>query len=450
MRVLAFKWSFIVVLVFAFTGCTPAVNTQQLQTGASNKASVEKTLQDMEKDTSSQSEMWYWLNLGTLYQTKHDYPKSINAFEKAEAILDEYENRAELSLRNAGSGLGSLLFSKGAETYYGKGYERTLMHTINALNYTMLGNFESATVEMRKMEKRQEFWLKESEEKLAETQNKKNEVKGNSDTSNIPAAYSMSQMLQDEDVRMMANNYQDAFSYSLSAILSKIANDEAYSDISKKRALALTKDAERIFDDETKEKIPSDPNFVDVNVIILSGQAPVQTIEKIRFPLLNLRSYVVLDLPSLKASQSDVLGVNITNSSLYGVDAVRLLKTDKMAYKTLKDELPAELMKSIVRATTKGVVAKQVGDNGGALAGLAASLLMDVTSSVMEKSYRNWELLPNSGYLAKIPAKRGDTVSISLGGREASVVIPLETKKGSLILVSYLSINNMEVDHVEY
>ena len=33
-------------------------------------------------------------------------------------------------------------FQKGAETYYAKGYERTLMHTLNGINYAMLGNFE--------------------------------------------------------------------------------------------------------------------------------------------------------------------------------------------------------------------------------------------------------------------------------------------------------------------
>jgi hypothetical protein len=101
-----------------------------------------------------------------MYQIQKEYQKSIVAFNKAEMILDEYENRAQISLRNIGAGIGSTLFSKGAETYYAKGYERTLMHTLNGINYAMLGNFEGATVEMRKMEKRQEFWLAESESKI--------------------------------------------------------------------------------------------------------------------------------------------------------------------------------------------------------------------------------------------------------------------------------------------
>ena len=146
----------------------------------------------------------------------------------------------------------------------------------------------------------------------------------------------------------------------------------------KKRALALSPEVYRFFNVPNATK--KDASQIEVNVVVLSGQAPAYTIDKIRFPLLSLKSYVVLDLPSLKKPVGDVASVHVEDS-LYGIDASRLLKTDKMAYKTLKDELPLEITKSVVRATTKGVVSKQMGDRGGALAGLGAALLMDVTSS---------------------------------------------------------------------
>ena len=471
----------LVVTLVLFAGCTPAVNTQQLQTGAGHRDSVAKTIMEMEKDTSAQTEMWHWLNLARLYQTTKQYDKSIGAFEKAEGILNEYESRAEVSFRNVGAGAGSLLFSKGAETYYGKGFERTLMHTLNGINYAMLGKFESATVEMRKMEKRQEFWLKESEEKVTEAQQKKGEVKGNPNTEAIPAGYSMGEMLQDEEVRSMANNYQDAFSYSISAIISSIANDPQYSEISQKRAVALSPEAAPLFavikeapakeapvkeapSQKTASKkksakevpvkevpvVKETPDLLDIYVVTLAGQAPAQSIDKIRFPMPSLNYYVVLDLPALKHPKEDVSYVSIYSPLMGESASPRLLKTDKMAYKTLKDELPLEIMRSLVRGTTKGVVAKQASDHGGLFAGLAAAIIMDVTASAMEQSYRNWELLPNSGFLSKVSAKRGDTVVIKTGGQEFSVTIPQEAKKGSLILVSYLSSQNVEVDHVEF
>lgn len=438
-----FRVFYAITCLAFFTGCVPTINTQQLDAGVSQKESFNKLISEMEKDESSQDEMWYWLNLARMYQVQKEYQKSIEAFNKAEIILDEYENRAEISLRSIGAGLGSTLFSKGAETYYAKGYERTLMHTLNGINYTMLGNFEAATVEMRKMERRQEFWLKESESKIIESRNKKSELQGNPDTESIPTGYSMAKLLQDEEVRNMANNYQDAFSYSLSSIISKISRDNEYSEISKKRAIALSSNAEILFNQQKLQD-----NNVEVQVIVLSGQAPAQTIEKLRIPF-PYSGYVVLDLPSLSASKKDVSNVLISTSNTQ-LDAIRLLKTEKMAYKTLKDEFPIEITKSLVRATSKGAISKQAYDNGGILGSLATTIIMDATATLMEKGYRNWEMLPNSGFLSKFSAKRGERVSIRIGGREESVLIPENTKNGSLIFVSYLSNNNIGIDNVQY
>ena len=443
MLICYFKRFCVIAFIAFLTGCTPAVNTQQLDVGVAQKESFSKVMSEMEKDEGSQGEMWYWLNLARMYQIQKEYQKSITAFDKAEAILDEYENRAEISLRNIGAGIGSTLFSKGAETYYGKGYERTLMHSLNSINYAMLGNFEGATVEMRKMEKRQEFWLKESESKILEAQNKKSELRGNPDTQSMPNGYSMAKLLEDNEVKNMVNNYQDAFSYSLSSIVSKLSKDLDYSEISKKRAIALSSNAEFLFNEPKKED-----GTVDVNIIVLSGQAPAQTIEKLRVPF-PYTGYVVLDLPSLTSPKKDVADIFISTSNTQLI-VTRLLKTDKMAYKTLKDEFPMEITKSLVRATSKGVVSKQAYDNGGILGGLASSIIMDATSTLMEKSYRNWEMLPNSGFLSKVSVKRGEKILINIGGREESVLIPENTKNGSLILVSYLTNNNIGIDNVQY
>ena len=443
MLICYFKRFCVIAFIAFLTGCTPAVNTQQLDVGVAQKESFSKVMSEMEKDEGSQGEMWYWLNLARMYQIQKEYQKSITAFDKAEAILDEYENRAEISLRNIGAGIGSTLFSKGAETYYGKGYERTLMHSLNSINYAMLGNFEGATVEMRKMEKRQEFWLKESESKILEAQNKKSELRGNPDTQSMPNGYSMAKLLEDNEVKNMVNNYQDAFSYSLSSIVSKLSNDTDYSEISKKRAIALSSNAECLFNEPKKED-----GTVDVNIIVLSGQAPAQTIEKLRVPF-PYTGYVVLDLPSLTSPKKDVADIFISTSNTQLI-VTRLLKTDKMAYKTLKDEFPMEITKSLVRATSKGVVSKQAYDNGGILGGLASSIILDATATLMEKSYRNWEMLPNSGFLSKVSVKRGEKILINIGGREESVIIPENTKNGSLILVSYLSNNNIGIDNVQY
>lgn len=452
-----------------------SLNSEALRTGLS-KPQFDQTLAALSADTSDHDEYWYWLNLARMQQAKGDFNASIHSFQKSFDILDEYENRAKVSLRNVGSLLGSAFLSKGAESYYGKGYERTLMHTLNALNYAMLGNFEAAAVEMRRMEQRQEFWLSETEEKIKEAAEKKAEAeKSGNNLSSMPEGYSMASMLEDENVRNLANSYQDPFSYTLSSIIASVAfPHDNLGEVSLKRAQSLNPDVSKVFVSLPASALPAPlpsskakpapkgkkaqpvaeapaavkPAKMDVTVIVLAGEAPAVTIEKIRFPLFNGANYTSIDLPAFNPPVNDVSVVTIATPKLR-LQPPRLLQTNVMAYKTLKDEFIGELSKAVVRATTKAVVAKQASDNFGFFGGLVASLAMDAGSSLADSGYRNWEMLPNSGYLSKFEAIKGDTITITMNDRQESFSLPTD-KKGVFVLVSYLTNDNVRIDYVAY
>lgn len=447
----AFIMCFCAVTVLSAT----VLNSVQLRSGLS-QSNFPGTLATLAADKSDDNKFWYWLNLARLQQANGEFTASIQSFDTAYTILDEYENRATISLRNIGSFLGSSFMSKGSESYYGKGYERALMHTLNALNYMMLGDFENAAVEMRRMEQRQEFWLKESETKIKEASeaNEKARRQGN-DTASIPHGYSLAAMLEDEGVRTLVNNYQDPFSYTLSSIILNISGQSAASgnaaEISLKRALALNPDVSKAFV-QLPVSSSSQKNGIndkmEVTVIVLAGEAPALKIEKIRFPIFYGAEYTSIDLPSYTSPLNDASGVSITTDQLR-LQPPRLLKTDLMAYKTLKDELPGELAKSVVRATSKAIAAKQVSDHFGDLGGLVASLVLDVGSSYADSGFRNWEVMPNSGYISKFEAIKNSTLSIKLNHSQESLVLPSD-KKGTIILVTYLTPDNIRIDHVSY
>jgi uncharacterized protein len=462
------KNPFFLTLLLTLTLEATSLTSEQLRSSLSQD-NFQTTLATLTADTSDQDEFWYWLNLARLQQANSEFKNSIESFEKAFAILDEYENRAKASLRNVGSFLGSALLSKGAETYYGKGYERSLMHTLNALNYSMLGNFEGAAVEMRRMEQRQEFWLAETEEKIKEAAEERAKAeKGGNNLSTIPEGYSMASMLEDESVRNLANSYQDPFSYTLSSIISSIAfPHDNFGEVSLKRAHTLNPDVSKAFvklpssalaplkgkqiakgKNVSSASIAPREEIMDITVVVLAGEAPTLKIEKIRFPLFNGANYTSIDLPSFNPPINDVSIVTIATNKLR-LQPPRLLQTNVMAYKTLKDEFIGELSKAVVRATTKAVVAKQASDNFGLLGGLVASLAMDAGSSLADTGFRNWEMLPNSGYLSKFEAMKGETFTITLNDRQESFTLPKD-KKGVLVLVSYLTNDNIRIDHVAY
>lgn len=446
-----FKIAFIIILCSDLTLNATVLNTGQLRSGLSqNKFS--STLSTLSSDKSDQNQFWHWLNLARLQQANGEFSASIQSFESAYTILDEYENRATISLRNIGSFLGSSFMSKGSESYYGKGYERTLMHTLNALNYMMLSDFEGAAVEMRRMEQRQEFWLKESEAKIKEASEEKEKARAQgNDTTRIPSNYSLAAMLEDQDVRALTNNYQDPFSYTLSSIIMDISGQSDASgnsgEISLKRAMALNPDVSKVFTPLSRPDSMQDKKM-EVTVIVLCGEAPALKIEKIRFPILNGAVYTSIDLPSYTTPINETTNVTILTDKLQ-LQPPRLLKTDIMAYKTLKDELPGELAKSVVRATTKAITAKQASDHFGNLGGLVASLVFDVGSSYADSGFRNWEVMPNSGYISKFEAIKGSLVTVKLNNTKESFMLP-SNKKGTIVLISYLTPDNIRIDHVSY
>jgi len=427
------------------------LNTSQLRSGLS-KNSFNSTLSTLSSDKSDDNKFWYWLNLARLQQANGDFTASIHSFEMAYSILDEYENRATVSLRNMGAFIGSAFMSKGSESYYGKGYERSFMHTLNALNYMMLSDFQGAAVEMRRMEQRQEFWLKESEEKIKEASQEKEKARrqGN-DTTRLPTNYSLAAMLEDPDVRALTNNYQDPFSYTLASIIMDISGQDTASgnsgEISLKRALALNPDVSKAFV-QLPNSASLQNNKMEVTVIVLCGEAPALKIEKIRFPIFYAAEYTSIDLPSYTSPSNDITNVAILTDKL-NLQPPRLLKTDFMAYKTLKDELPGELAKSVVRATSKAVAAKQASDHFGNLGGLVASLVFDVGSSYADSGFRNWELMPNSGYISKFEALKNSTVTVKLNNQKESFMLP-SVKKGIVVLITYLTQDNIRIDHVTY
>ena len=462
----------------------------------------------MKHDDNAKDEMWHNLNIARLLQSNGQYSESIAYFNVAEGILDEYESRAKVSIRNISSGAGATILSIGAGRYYGKGYERTLMHTLNGLNYIMLGDFEGGAIEMRKMEKRQEFWLSESEARIkeaAEKRAKQPELQNANVAAQPPEHYSMRALLEDPEVKSMINNYQDPFSYTLSAITTAIAGDKEYSQVSCRRAFLLNENvskvltelkptedlAREVLKDISIKNAPQPPtpkvkpeespkpaakkkkknkkgqakqeetpavaapaplveppvDDIDVLVVALTGRAPGLKVEQLPFPIGNL-NYTTFELPALSPPQGEMIfnGVSYNGQS---IPPVKLLSADKMAYKTLSDEMPAEIALALVRAVAKGAAAYAAQEAGGAFAGLATSIMLHVTSYQMQQSYRNWELLPNSGYLSAFHAKRNANVTLTVGENVLNIPVQ-ENQKGVIVLVSAISPNNVRVDHVSY
>ncbi len=441
----------------------------------------------IEKEFASREDLATALNLARLYQLEGRWSKSRDTYNQALEILEEYEGRAALSLRNLTADIGSVLLSPGSRGYFGTGYERSLLHTFNALNHAMLRDFPGAAVEARKMEARQELWLQESEARLA-AHLKRRQPQPFTDPDALPRHATMRDILEQEEGRALLNNYQEPFSYALSSIFNRLAGDMDFAEVSMRRAVALAPQCAALFREAwggraaippealpdlpaippppgpgySERPSPSDPETrqeQEVTVILLSGLAPALFVEKTRLPFPHI-GYIMIDLPAymppLRCSGTASLSVGGREFTLYP-----LLHTETLAYRTLRDELPHETAAAFSRAAARAGASVATGTLAASreetrdMAPLVASLttmLLDFFSSSMADSVRNWELLPNEGSIAMGRAPGGSLLELSTGDGPTSsgwLVLP-ETANGVIILATKLPNASLRLDYVSY
>ncbi len=451
-------------------GCAGKVDTRDLRAGIAS-GNVTGLRSEVENSHSPGEDFEIALNLGRLRQMEGKWEESIAAYNEAAHILREYEERAVVNIRGVSGDIGMFTLARGAKGYFGAGYERSLLHTMNSLNYLMLGDLDGAAVELRKMERRQEIWLAESAERLQKAVESAREAQPETPDA-LPAGYSMRAVLQDAVAREIASTYQDPFSYTLSATVCRLARDPLYAEVSEKRALALDPLAAAILRPEPREEKPqksrrnrrgreearqaAPPPGQEVLVIVLTGLAPSLYIERVRFWAPAIGS-VMLDLPSYHPPVKPLSAPVLTLGGRT-VAAAPLLHADLLAYRNLWDELRFETAAAISRAGTRAGIAagvfavtyanKDTRPYSG-IAGALTSLILDLATLPFDQNVRNWETLPCTGYLARFEAAPASELTVAIDGAEQTVLLPPEGKT-VVVLVSYITAQNMRIDYAAY
>lgn len=474
--------------LLVLSGCAQQVSTADIRRDIStgNFASLGAALNDSLEETQAMTNA---LNLGRFHQFQANWDESIKYFDIARAMLEEYEQRAIISLRNVGGGVGSYTFSRGSAVSFGTGYERSLMHTFNGINYLMKKDFQGAAVEMKRMEYRQELWLEEVEHRLRarvdEIKENQAERAAQGDSSeqympsSLPAGYSMGEILSSPELRGLASSYQDAFSYSLSAITCRIYGDTEYAKVSLARACQLDERAYEMFRSvwqrpaadakndkrwepalpplprQYREGAANNPASQELVLIFFGGLGPAMKMEQIRMMYPHV-GYIMIDLPSYEPELPALMPQ--LSLSAGSITPQPLLRPDLLAYRHLQDEIGWELASSISRAITRvavsaagqAVAASNEDTEGFApLIGLLLTIGMDFFATKDGENVRNWELLPARGYLGMSEVPRGTSITLTFSGNNYTVEIPKEAR-GMIMLVSQVENTKLKVDYVTY
>jgi len=164
--------------------------------------------------------------------------------------------------------------------------------------------------------------------------------------------------------------------------------------------------------------------------------------------------HIMLDLPSLSPPLRDTLRCTVSVGSA-PFPLCNLLDTERLAYRTLRDEIKREAVSAITRAmaragtaagTRAALSANEKTRAYAQPAGIAVNMLQDLLTVSLSQSVRIWEMLPHSGALAMGRVPAGSTVRIGLSVTLLEITLS-QNNRGVGALISHAT---KRVDYVTY
>ena len=257
-----------------------------------------------EMSPAARDKICHLCELGTVHHAAGNYEASNTAFLEAVELAEEFDERATVSMRDAGAFASALLLNDKTIPYRGSPFERVLMHTYLAINFLMQHDLEKARVEILRAYAKQKELREQREKQISKTKEQANKRKLNT---NVIMDRLKTQYDDQRDLLKKAGNiYQNAFTYYLSAIVYELGDelDEAYIDVKNVHAsnpnflparrdllrfakkLGFASDYEKWreeFGSEIQDAIPE--GHGDVVLLYQCGRSPVKKQIKLSIPI---------------------------------------------------------------------------------------------------------------------------------------------------------------------
>lgn len=331
-------------------------------------------------DKDDRDQLVHVMDYAMALQIAGQYRESSQAFIRADKLVDLNDYHSVTNV------VGATLGGEEMVQYKGESYEKFLINTMNAINYLMMGQYDDALVEARRIN-----------DKLS-----KMKMDGREPYELSPFARYLAAVLWEAQKR-----YDDAYieyegSYKLDA-----SNPLLPGDLIRSSKLARRSDAHQ----KWKAEFPSvsdNPAWYDKNkgeliVIFQQGWGPEkQARQQYRFPELH-HVYSETQQAQLKIDGKPVA----TTQTVYNVEQV--------AIQTLEKDFGALVARRVGGIAAKAVVADQVRQKNQLLGSLAW-IAMNVADRA---DLRQWSTLPQTIQFIRLPMAPGK-YKISLQGENVS------------------------------
>lgn len=369
-----------------------------------------------------QKDLLYYFEKGELLRSKGDLKGSQDAWRSADSVVFQWEESVKLDTDKYLSQFGSYLVNDKVRRYEGYDYEKVMLTTQMALNLLAQNDFDGARTEIKKTHEREAIiaelrdkeYLKREEE--AEKEGIKTEYK---DLQGYPVA-----SLDAPEVVGLKNSYQSAFSHYLSGYVYEALGEKGLAAPGYRKAAELRPNTP-LLDQALLEldKNSAKAGESDVLIVVQTGLAPARDSIRIPLPLPIQDNLVItpLSFPIIKEDTSTAhLGEIQLNDKALALTALN--STTAMSRRALRDDMPGIILRTSVRAISRGVAQKNLNKTNP-----MAGLVVGIASTVLEGAdTRTWRTLPDETQVARVRLKPGEhhlSLPSSLGGTQVTVKV---------------------------
>ena len=432
-------------------GCGPSVNRYLLieaSLRAHDPKGADAIVAVAEKDYGSKSRVLYGMDRGMTLQLAGDYQQSNAVLEQAEEELDR------LYTRKIRTETLAFMTNDTALPYEGDPYEQVLINVLKALNYAVLGEWQDALVEARRIDHRLNVLSDRTKEKNAYRDDGFARYltgilyESTGDVNNAFIAY-----------RKAYEIFDATRAWSHTVVPSQLTQDLLRTAEALHFSQELT-EYKSVFPDTRWETSQALQQLAQVVVISYNGRAPRKedlfldlpiSLDALQLVLLN-RGVLQQNRQSNQAVDSVLYGLSgrvvrvalprlVPQKTQVPVDRVSLIPDNgtrvtlstelvhnvtAVAEKALSERMAGITVKALARAATKFALAEgttraaqqAAGKDAGPWVGLLVGLLTKGLAVVSEEAdKRSWQTLPDEIHLARVWVPPGRyQVQTSAGG----------------------------------
>ena len=296
----------LITATLLLTGCASYERQTHSFRGAWNGGNTQKAaelanVQVYDRSDSRDGVIWL-LEQGAALRANDQLPESTYAFDRAEKRMQYYESQAKVRVSKETT---ALVVNLATVPYEGRGYDRVMLNTYQALNYLRLGQPDAAMVELRQASDEQDAELIRNARRITSARKSAGQYQSNIlRTQNDAGTRTQLDRLQ-PSLNMDYGAFVNPFADFLHALcLWSLSDDQRENAIVSLRRIHDTLGGPAFIADEIElvDGVLSGNKHSDLTYVIFeTGVAPVRRGERLDIPLFDRDlPYVAAEFPRLE------------------------------------------------------------------------------------------------------------------------------------------------------